>query len=108
GDPDHTVPGTVRDHKTGEKESGQVATGTGVHAAYEDVMIDRHVQEVITGVDSKLQPPPHPPLVKGGHAAAVAVLALMQPHFHTIPPRGIFIEFLKGEDEEPAAAAEDV
>jgi hypothetical protein len=106
GDPDHMVPGTVRDQKTGEKKHGRVATGTGVHAAYEDVMIDRHVEEVITGVDSKLQPPPHPPSVKGGHAAAVAVVDLMQQTFDTIPPREIISEFLKVEDEKPAARAD--
>jgi hypothetical protein len=100
------VPGTVRDQKTGEKKHGRVATGTGVHAAYEDVMIDRHVEEVITGVDSKLQPPPHPPSVKGGHAAAVAVVDLMQQTFDTIPPREIISEFLKVEDEKPAARAD--
>jgi hypothetical protein len=69
-------------------------------------MIDRHVEEVLTGVDSKLQPPPHPQLVKGGHAAAVAVVDLMQQTFDTIPPREIISEFLKVEDEKPAARAD--
>src|SRR5262249_51295801 len=106
GDPDHMVPGTVRDQKTGEKKHGQVAAGTGVHAAYEDVMIDRHVEEVLTGVDSKLQPPPHPPSVKGGHAAAGAGGDLLQQTFATHPPPGVMSEFLKVEDEKPAARAD--
>src|SRR5262249_3129728 len=108
GDPDHTVPGTVRDHKTEEKKPGRAARGTVFHGAYEEVMIDRHVQEFIPGVDSKLQPPPHPPLVKGGHAAAVAVVDLMQQTFETIPPREIINEFLKVEDEKPAAPADAI
>jgi hypothetical protein len=53
-----------------------------------------------------LQPPPHPQLVKGGHAAAVAVVDLMQQTFDTIPPREIISEFLKVEDEKPAARAD--
>ena len=105
GDPDHLVPGTVRNHKTGEIQPGHVAAGTGVHAAYEDEMIDRHVEEVITGVDTKLNPASRRPLVKGGHAATVAVVDLMQQTFEAIPPREIISEFLKVEHEKPAPRA---
>jgi len=106
GDPDHMVPGTVRNQKTGQKQSGHVPAGTGVHAAYEDDMIDRHVEEVIAGVDAELSSPPRPPLVKGGHAGAVAVVDLMQQTFEAIPPREIISEFLKVEHEKPAARAD--
>jgi hypothetical protein len=70
GDPDHMVLGTVRDSQDRREKARPRPRGVR--------RLDRHVEEVITGVDAKLKPPPHPPLVKGGHAAAVAVVYLMQ------------------------------
>ena len=54
GDPDHTVDGVMRDPQTGEKKHGQIPLGLGVHSAYEDQMIDRHVPEIMKGVDGIL------------------------------------------------------
>src|ERR1700743_1315949 len=70
GDPDHPVSAMVRDPNTGEKKRGQVALGHGVHSAYEDNMVDRHVDKIMTGVDSILRAKQAPALVSGGHAAA--------------------------------------
>ncbi len=106
GDPDHSVAGVTRDPKTGEKKRGQVARGTGVHAAYEDDMVDRHVAEIIGGVDSLLSRASKPPLVAGGHAAAVAVVDLMQKTFQAIAPKDIVDEFVKVQDQKPAARAD--
>src|SRR5262249_36977202 len=69
-----------RDQKV-QGEDGQVPRGTGVHSAYEDDMVDNHVPEIMAGVDAILSHPAHPPLVTGGHAAAVAVVNLMQQTF---------------------------
>jgi hypothetical protein len=105
GDPDHKVPGTVRD-ASGKKSQGEVPLGTGVHSAYEDDMVDRHVAEIMTGVDSILAHPSQPPLVKGGHAAAVAVVNLMQQTFSAIAPKDIIADFVRVQDQKPAARAD--
>jgi hypothetical protein len=105
GDPDHKVPGVVRDQHTGEKKKTQVPQGTGVHSAYEDVMVDQHVPEIMEGVDAILAQPARPALVTGGHAAAVAVVSLMQQTFSAIAPKDIIAEFVKVQDEKPAARA---
>lgn len=106
GDPDHTVDGIVRDRKTGKKNQGQVPVGTGVHAAYEDDMIDRHIPEVIQGIDDYLSQNSPPEPIEGGHAAAVAVVELMQKTFAAISPKKIIDEFVKVQDEKPAARAD--
>jgi len=106
GDPDHTVQGEVRDKTTGKKKQAQIPRGTGVHSAYEDDMVDRHVPEIMSGVDAILAHPPAPPLVSGGHAAAVTVVNLMQQTFKAIAPKDIVDAFVKVEDQKPAARAD--
>jgi hypothetical protein len=100
GDPDQMVP-----DPTG-KSAGEIPLGTGVHSAYEDDMVDRHVAEIMSGVDSLLAHPSEPPLVKGGHGAAVAVVNLMQQTFNTIAPKDIIADFVKVEGQKPAARAD--
>jgi hypothetical protein len=106
GDPDHPVRGIVRDRSTGKKTPGQVPRGTGVHSAYEDEMVDRHVPEIMKGVDSILSYANGPLPVRGGHAAAVAVVNLMQKTFQAIAPNDIIDEFIKVEHQKPAARAD--
>lgn len=103
GDPDRPVKGTAKDQKAG---NAQVPLGHGVHSAYEDDMVDRHVPEIMSGVDSILKHPAQPALVVGGHAAAVAVVNLMQQTFKTISPEEIIAEYVKAGDEKPAARAD--
>jgi hypothetical protein len=102
GDPDHMVDGVVRDPQTGVKKPGQIPLGFGVHSAYEDQMIDRHVPEIMKGVDGILARARQPALVTGGHDAAVAVVNLMQQTFRTIPPKNIIAEFVKVQSQKPA------
>jgi hypothetical protein len=106
GDPDNTVFGTKRDRATGQKIEGQIPRGTGVHASYEDIMIDRHVLEVFQGIDETLSRTPLPPPVRGGQAAAVAVVNLMQDTFNTIAPQKIIDEYVAVLDDKPAARAD--
>src|SRR5262249_26981820 len=105
GDPDHTVPGIVRD-QSGQKKHGQVPRGLGVHSAYEDNMVDRAVPEIFRGVDGILDDAPASPLVSGGHQAAVAVVNLMQQTFKAIAPKDIIADYIKVQDEKPAARAD--
>jgi hypothetical protein len=106
GDPDHLVNGVVRDPGSGEKKPGKVPRGTGVHSAYEDEMVDRHVPDIMQGVDAILSSADAPGLVTGGHAAAVAVVGLMQTTFKAIAPKEIIDEFVKVQDQKPAARAD--
>jgi hypothetical protein len=72
----------------------------GVHSAYETKMLNKHFDKLIPGikeaVDSgRVKKPEH---VKGGHAAAVAVVELMQETFHTLRPEKIIEAFVGDED----------
>jgi hypothetical protein len=106
GDPDHTVAGVIRDQRTGDKTRGQVPLGLGVHSAYEDQMVDRHVPEIMKGVDAILAHVRQPALVSGGHDAAVAVVNLMQQTFKAIAPKDIIAEFVKAQDQKPTPRAD--
>ena len=106
GDPDHTVAGVMLDPQTGEKKRGQVPLGLGVHSAYEDQMVDRHVPEIMKGVDAILARAQQPGLVSSGHEAAVAVVNLMQQTFKAIAPKDIIAEFVRVQDQKPASRAD--
>ncbi len=106
GDPDHPVPGTVRDPDTKKKVKGKVPRGTGVHSAYEDDMVDRHVPEIVAGVASVVASAAKPPLVTGGHSAAVAVVELMQKTFAAVAPADLIDQYVKSEASKPAARAD--
>jgi hypothetical protein len=105
GDPDHLVPGVVRDPKTHEKVEKDVPEGTGVHSVYEDEMIDANVPEIFDGVGRALASTPLPALTSGGHGAAVSVVALMQETFAKIKPREIVDVYLPLQDEKPSERA---
>jgi hypothetical protein len=106
GDPDQTVRGTIRNRETGKKSIGQVPIGQGVHSSYEENMISRHVPELIQGIDTQLSRQTLPSNITGGHAAAVRVIELMQKTFDTLLPHDIIEEYLKTQDEKPAARAD--
>ena len=80
--------------------------GVGVHSAYEDDMVDRHVADIMAGVDAILARPAAPALVNGGHAAAVAVVNLMQKTFATIAPKDIIAAYVKTEGQGPSQRAD--
>lgn len=106
GDPDHTVFGTKRDRATGKKLQGQVPSGHGVHTAYENNMIDRHVLEIFQAVDTQLSQAVLPSPVDSGHGAAVAVVELMQKTFDTIAPQRIIDVFVNVQELKPAGQAD--
>jgi hypothetical protein len=106
GDPDHKVPGAVRDAQTHQKTEGEVPEGTGVHAAYEDDMVDAHVPEIMRGIDRRLATGSPWPLVAGGQPAAVAVVDLMQKTFAALAPREIIDVFLPIQAERPSQRAD--
>jgi hypothetical protein len=105
GNPDHLVPGIVRD-SNGQKVKGKIPLGSGVHSAYEDGMVDAHVPEILGGVKAAVASARRPSLVAGGHEAAVAVVELMQKTFATIAPADIVNEYVKSDGSKPASRAD--
>jgi hypothetical protein len=105
GNPDHFVSGVVK-NSDGQKVKGNIPLGTGVHSAYEDDMVDRHVQEIVQGVKAAVFSSSQPLLVAGGHGAAVAVVGLMQKTFAAIAPADIINEYVKFGGSKPASRAD--
>jgi hypothetical protein len=106
GDPDRKIFGTFRDRRTGRMVEGEISIGKGVHSAYENDMINRHVPEIIQGVNSILSREQSPPLIEGGHEAAVLVVQLMQKTADTISPMEIINEYVRVENEKPRHRAD--
>ena len=105
GDPERPVAGMVKDPHGGQKP-GMVPFAKGVHAVYEEDMVDRHVDDVFAGIDNLLQTTALPATVTGGHAAAVAVVRLMQATFRVIPPMSIVDAYATTDGDKPAPRAD--
>lgn len=90
GDPADTVPAEDRNGN-----EIQVPRAQGVHRAYETKMLNSHVVELIQKLNEKLESAalPKPKAVANGHAAAVAVVELMDRAFHDLKPRDIIKAF---------------
>jgi hypothetical protein len=107
GDPDDAVPTQQRNRRTHQLETVNAPRAAGVHAAYEDGMVDYHAAELLAGIDAQADGPALP-LVRGGHAAAVAVVTLMQSTFDAIKPRDIVNAYLKAKGKPPKQIAGDL
>ena len=72
----------------------------GVHSAYESKMLNKHVVDLIEKLNQKLDSGtlPRPAPVQGGHAAAVAVVQLMQNTFKDLEPKDILDAFNEDKD----------
>jgi len=90
GDPAETVP--AEDHNGKEI---QVPRAKGVHSAYETKMLNSHVVELIEKLNKRLESAAlqKPKAVAGGHAAAVAVVKLMDRTFQDLMPPQIIKVF---------------
>jgi hypothetical protein len=69
-------------------EQGRVRA-RGLHSAFETKMLDRHAAEVIALLNEELSNPSPRALIQGGHAAAVATVALMRRSHTLIPPKAL-------------------
>ena len=72
----------------------------GVHSAYESKMLNKHVVDLIEQLNQKLDSGTlqRPAQVQGGHAAAVAVVQLMQNTFKDLEPKAILDAYNKDEN----------
>jgi hypothetical protein len=105
GDPDRgkTVPG--KDRK-GNPIQKFVPFGAGVHSAYEDDMVDNHVDKLWPQVDDALKALPAGKMPESGREAAREVVKLMQATFADLHPMDIVNAYAKVMDEQPKPAAE--
>jgi hypothetical protein len=76
-----------------------------VHAAYEEVMVDYHVSQIIGGVTQRANASQPLSPVSGGQGAAIAVVDLMQRTFATIAPSEIVDAFVAVADQTPKPRA---
>ena len=93
GDPEQPTTRTVH-HKNGTVEDVKQPLGMGVHAAYEDDMVNTHREAILDGL---LDTPEvtQAQLVTNGFEAAVATVGLMSDTFRRLPPASIVDAFLQ-------------
>ena len=84
----------------GEPGTGQ---GRGVHAAYEDDMVNHQVGEIFAGLESL--PAPRTQHLADGSDAAWATIQLMRFAFRTIPPRDLVATYIEVLDRRPLERA---
>jgi len=87
GDPLKPQTRTVH-HKNGVTEEVPEALGAGVHAAYEDDMVNAHRKDILDGL-AKTSKVKQSELVDNGFQAAKATIALMRSTFTRIAPSDI-------------------
>ncbi len=104
GDPADTEAVTVKNGETGEPKVVQRPRAAGVHAAYEDDMVNYHITEILAALEQT--EPERRPVPAGGHAAAAAVVELMGRTLAAIPPRGIVRAYTEVKGQTPKRAAE--
>ncbi|MFN7972988.1 MAG: hypothetical protein U0166_11665 [Acidobacteriota bacterium] len=101
GDPEQAVTRTVH-HHDGTEEEVKEPLGIGVHAAYEDDMVNAHRQEILAGLDKT---PVVDTAISNGKEAALRTVALMASTHKRLPPRRIvdaFLEFDGNKADRPA------
>jgi hypothetical protein len=93
GDPDRT--------QAGDGADGSVSYGKGVHAAYEDNMVNDHVTDLWPAVDEKLTNLPAGAIPASGSDAAREVVKLMKQTFDAIKPMDIVEAFAAEAGQKP-------
>jgi hypothetical protein len=102
GDPNRKETRTIH-HRDGQVEEQDVKAGQGVHAAYEDDMINHHIGEIFAGLQSL--PAAKLSRVKSGRDAAWATIKLMRETYATIRPPDLVNTYIGLEDESPSTRA---
>ena len=105
GNPDHMVPGKVRNPHGSGTIMGKVPEGTGVHSAYEDDMVDHNIDALSARLSSRLANKTKLPIISGGQAAAQSVVKLMQETFAAIKPRAIVDTYVSSSGTPSVKAA---
>jgi hypothetical protein len=104
GDPSTTETRRIH-HRSGEVEEREVPLGSGVHAAYENNMINRYVGDLFDGLASLTLTHSEP--IGDGREAAWITIALMRKVIEALPPRTLiegYLEAREGTARETADA----
>lgn len=107
GDPDNPVSTQVKDPQTHQWVDKDMPAGTGVHSAYEDAMVNAHIDDINTGLAATSKPPKMRSIASGSDSAK-AVVELMQSTFAAIQPLDIVNKYveLQGQQLKPRQIAD--
>ena len=98
GDPTHKVPNP----NAGKKgQPAEIARGAGVHAAYEDDMVNYHIGDITKFLQADKKALPK--AFKGGKGAAQATVELILETFHAIAPKDIVEAYVTIQQGKPTA-----
>jgi hypothetical protein len=92
GDPQRAVVRTVH-HRDGTDEDVKDPLGKGVHAAYEDDMVNAHREDILAGLDGG-EKVVKSELIADGFTAARLTVELMRDTFKLLPPAAIVEAFI--------------
>jgi hypothetical protein len=104
GDPADIETVTAKDRHTGEPKRVERPRAAGVHSAYEGDMVNFNIQDILAILEQA--EPEARSIAPGGHAAAVAVVALMSRTLAKVPPREIVKTFVEVKGQSPKRVAE--
>jgi hypothetical protein len=97
GDPLRPVPTQVKDPKTKQWVEKDLPAGTGVHSAYEDNMVNHHIDDINQGLAKARANSSWLRDVTSGSDAAKAVIDLMQHTFGAIQPLDIVNVYIEAQ-----------
>jgi hypothetical protein len=104
GDPRDPTPHVVHHRNNGGTETVQQPRGLGVHAAYEDEMVNAHRKEILKGLD-KTPKAAKDDLVANGFDAAQRTIALMRLAFKEIAPTKLVNAYVQHKQKAGRADA---
>jgi hypothetical protein len=86
GDPGDTVKVHVKNKKTGQMEEVDEPRARGIHSAYENDVLKYHMTEILAGMNDMVANNIPLENIKGGNAAAIAMVGLMRGICNTLTP----------------------
>ncbi|MGH6825190.1 hypothetical protein [Methyloceanibacter sp.] len=103
GDPLQATIHVVK-HRDGTEEEKRIPLGQGLHAAYEDDMVNANRDKILKGL-SKTPKVTKKDLVANGYEAAVKTIELMRSTFKRLQPQDLLDTYLATDKDENAAEA---
>jgi hypothetical protein len=87
-------------HRAGTTSDVIIPRGAGVHAAYEDDMVNSHRDKILQGLDAKSTPVTPAEYIQDGKAAAERLVDLMKDTFADLPPIDIVNLYVAQPDKK--------
>lgn len=96
-------------HRDGTSEMVDSHEGAGVHSAYETAMIDRYSEEIVQGIQAKLQRGRGRALrIETGHDAAAEIVKLMDRTAKKIPPKALVDAYIAAGGTKTVAVQDEL